>query len=87
MVQGLSYLLDELRYDRRVDHSSDEIDIPRLRWRCAKLAVTLSRIGVDNPAVTRWMEAIGHDPLPEVRYMKPVNYAPRTVDQAQDNPD
>ena len=86
VVQGLSYLLDELRYDRRVDHSSDEIDIPRLRRRCAKLAVTLSRTGVDNPAVTRWMDSIGHDPLPEVRYMKPVNYAPRTVDQAQDNP-
>ena len=87
VVQGLSYLLDELRYERRVDRSSDEIDIPRLRWRCAKLAVTLSRTGVADPVVTRWMEAIGDDPLPEVRYMKPVNYAPRTVNQAQDNTD
>ena len=87
LIQGLSYLLDELRYDRRFDRSSDEIDIPRLRWRCAELAVTLSRTGVDDPVVTRWREAIGDDPLPEVRYMKPANYAPRTVDQAQDNSD
>ena len=82
VIQGLSYLLDELRYDRRGDRSSDEIDIPRLRWRCAELAVTLSGTGVDDPVVTRWMEAIGDDPLPEVRYIKPVNYAPRTVDQS-----
>ena len=87
VTQGLSYLLDELRYDRRVDRSSDEIDIPRLRWRCAELAVALSRTGVDDPVVTRWMDAIADDPLPEVRYMEPLNYAPHTVDQAQDDSD
>ena len=87
VVQGLSYLLDELRYDRRYDRSGDEIDVPKLRWRCAELAVTLSRTGVEEPVVTRWIEAIGDDPLPEVRYTKPVNCAPRTIDQAQDDRD
>ena len=87
VAQGLSYLLDELRYDRRNDRSSEEIDVPRLRWRCAELAVTLSRTGVEEPVVARWMEVIGDDPLPEVRYANPVKYAPRIVDQAQDNSD
>ena len=87
VAQGLSYLLDELRYDRRYDDSSDEIDVPRLRWRCAQLGVTLSRTGAKDPVVTRWIEATRDDPLPEVRYTNPDNYAPRTIDQAQGNPD
>ena len=76
VIQGMSYLLDELRYDRRNDRSSDDIDVPTLRWRCAELAVTLSRTGVEDPAITQWMDSIEDDPLPEVRYTKLVNYAP-----------
>ena len=86
-IQGLGYLMEELRYDRQGDRNIEEFDVPGLRWRCAQLAVTLSRTGLEAPVVARWLEAIGDDPLPEVRYTNPVNYAPRTIDQAQDNPD
>ena len=87
VIQGLSYLLDELRYDRRFENSGDDVDVPRVRSRCAELTVTLSRVGVEDPVVTRWIEAIRDDPLPEVRYTDPVNGGARTIDQAQDCPD
>ena len=72
--------MEELRYDRQEDQNIEDIDVPRLRWRCAQLAVMLSTTGIEDPAVVQWIEAIGDDPLPEVRYTNPVNYA-RTVGQ------
>ena len=68
-LQGLGYLVEELRYDR--EHDLD-IDVPFLRWRCAHLALAMAECGLgDDPAVARWSENIENDPLPEVRYARP----------------
>ena len=68
-LQGLGYLVEELRYDR--EHDLD-IDVPLLRWRCTHLALAMAECGLgDDPAVGRWAENIKNDPLPEVRYAKP----------------
>ena len=80
-VQGLRFLIEELRYDRHYDREGEDVDVPTLRWRCASLAVTLAKLGSEDPAVAAWMEAIGDDPLPEVRYTKPIDYAPRADDR------
>ena len=66
-LQGLGFLAEELRYDRD-DHDPDE-DVPLLRWRCAQLALSMAAHGsADAPAVSRWLEIVENDPLPEVRY-------------------
>ena len=80
-VQGLRFLIEELGYDRYYDREGEDVDVPTLRWRCASLAVTLAEQGSEDPAVVAWMEAIGGDPLPEVRYTKPIDYAPRADDR------
>ena len=68
-LQGLSYLAEELRYDRG-DYDPDE-DVPLLRWRSAQLALSMAAHGsADAPAVSRWLEIVENDPLPEVRYAK-----------------
>lgn len=67
-LQGLRYLLEELRYDR--DHSQEiEAEVPLLRWGCAHLALSMlaSRFGND-PTISRWADEVQRDPLPEVRY-------------------
>ena len=68
-LQGLGYLVEELRYDR--EHDQDD-EIPFLRWACAHLALAMAECGLgDDPAVARWSENIENDPLPEVRYARP----------------
>ncbi len=68
-LQGLGYLVEELRYDR--EHDQDD-DVPFLRWACAHLALAMAECGLgDDPAVIRWSENIENDPLPEVRYARP----------------
>ena len=68
-LQGLNYLVEELRYDR--EHDQD-VDVPLLRWGCAHLALAMAECGLgDDPAVIRWSENIENDPLPEVRYARP----------------
>ena len=68
-LQGLGYLSEELRYDRK-DHDPDE-DVPVLRWRSARLALSMTAHGFqDAPAVARWLEIVENDPLPEVRHAK-----------------
>ena len=72
-LQGLGYLVEELRYDR--EHDLDA-DVPFLRWACAHLALAMAECGLgDNPAVTRWLESAKEDPLPEVRYAKNPDFA------------
>ena len=67
-VQGLRYLLNELRYDR--EHQQDEdFDVPLLRWGCTHLAMAMAEHGFgDDPTVARWLENAKEDPLPEVRH-------------------
>lgn len=67
-LQGLGFLVEELRYDR--EHDLD-FDVPLLRCRCAHLALAMAERGFDDdPAVARWLENAEEDPLPEVRYAK-----------------
>ena len=67
-LQGLGYLIEELRYDR--EHDLDA-DVPFLRWACAHLALAMAECGFgDDPAIARWSENIENDPLPEVRYAR-----------------
>ena len=69
-LQGLSYLVEELRYDREHDRDED-IDVPLLRWRCAQLALSMAtHESASDPTVFRWLEIVEEDPLPEVRYAK-----------------
>ena len=68
-LQGLGYLVEELRYDR--EHDLD-VDVPFLRWACAHLALAMAECGLgDDPAVACWSKNIANDPLPEVRYARP----------------
>ena len=63
-LEGLDYLAEELRYEREHDNG-----IPNLRWRCAQLASSMSKAGLEcRPEVIRWLELASNDPFPEVRY-------------------
>ena len=67
-IQGLSYLAEELKYDRDVA-LDDNIDVPLLRWLCAQLAQAMVRSGCrEEPAVDLWLKLAEDDPLPEVRF-------------------
>ena len=62
---GLSYLAQELRYDR--EHENPD-RVPRKRLYCVRLAVEMAKDGLDaSPAVARWLDMAKEDPLPEVR--------------------
>lgn len=67
-IQGLGYLIEELRYDRK--HDQDEnFDVPLLRWGCTHLAMAMAEHGFgDDSTVARWLENAKEDPLPEVRH-------------------
>ena len=68
VLQGLSYLIEELRYDRQHDHDGNRI--PTLRFLCAQLARSMSQRGyADIPVISQWLEAAKDDPLPEVRHL------------------
>ena len=66
-IQGLSYMAEELRYDRE-PASDGTIDLPLLRWLCVQLAQAMAQSGCgDEPVVDVWLEFGREDPLPEVR--------------------
>ena len=67
-IQGLSYLAEELQYDREGDGEGYP-DLPLLRWLCVQLALTMAQSGFgDVPTVDYWLSIGKDDPLPEVRY-------------------
>ena len=67
-LQGLDYLSEELRYDRRHERD-DEDSIPSLRRGCVQLAVSMAKRGFEEePVVSRWLKDAENDPMPEVRY-------------------
>lgn len=69
VIQGLGYLFEELRYDRR--HERDEDSIPSLRRDCVHLALSMAEQGFEEaPVVSRWLTDAESDPMPEVRYAK-----------------
>ena len=64
-LDGLSYLVEELRYDR--EHDTPEA-VPSERLFCTQLVATMAKDGLhQHPAVARWLEIAREDPLPEVR--------------------
>ena len=68
VIQGLSYLAEELRYDR--EHFLDgTTDLPLLRWLCVQLAQAMAQSGFkQEPAVELWLNIGEEDPLPESRF-------------------
>ena len=77
-LQGLSYLTEELRYDRE-DHGPDD-DVPLLRWRSAQLALSMAEAGSKNaPAVSRWLEIAENDPATRTPICKTSCYHPRIL--------
>ena len=65
VLDGLSYLAEELRYDR--DHG-DSDEVPTLRLLCVRLARHMARHGLeDNPTVSKWLDIGRNDPFPEIR--------------------
>ncbi|MGD9504584.1 MAG: SIR2 family protein [Syntrophobacteraceae bacterium] len=81
-IEGMRYLIEELRYDRDHDEKSEK-DIPLLRWSCAHLALAMSVSGYENdPTVADWVDIARNDPLPEVRYAE----RPTVVVQNQESP-
>ena len=68
--QGLSYLAEELRYERQ--EVAD--DVPTLRLRCTELASSMARAGLqDAPPVARWLEIASKDPFADVRNVVATN--------------
>ena len=62
-MQGLNYLVEELRYEREYDE-----ELPLMRLLCVQLSVAMAKHGYgDEPAVTLWLKIGRNDPLPEVR--------------------
>ena len=62
-LYGLSFLAEELRYERRYDDET-----PTLRFLCVQLSVAMAKCGYGNEGtVTSWLEIGRNDPLPEVR--------------------
>ena len=62
---GLSYLAQDLRYDREQETPEE---VPRKRLYCAELAAQMAKAGLhQTPAVAQWIDIAQQDPLPEVR--------------------
>ena len=67
--QGLDYLAEELCYENTP--KGDENNIPSLRYRCARLALSAANHGFEKaPSVARWLKIMENDPMPEVRHAK-----------------
>ncbi len=76
VLQGLSYLAEELKYDRERDPEGIA-DMPLLRWLCVQLAQSMAKGGFrDEPAVELWLNLGKGDPLPEIRYAVPPSAFP-----------
>ena len=75
VLQGLDYLASELDYEREHDEADQ---VPLLRLRRARLAVSMARAGLrSNRVVDQWLKIAASDPLPEVRY----SAADETIDE------
>ena len=67
VLQGLPFLIEELRYDRQHD---DGNRVPTLRFLCAQLAKSMAQRGyADTTVISQWLDAARDDPLPEVRHL------------------
>ena len=65
-LYGLTYLLEELRYDRK--NAGRNNDLPDLRNYSVQLALTMYENGLrNNDTIDRWLRDAKNDPLPELR--------------------
>ena len=71
-LDGLRYLLEELRYERK--NVGQNNDLPDLRKYSVQLALSMHKKGLqNNDTIGRWLKEAENDPLPELRYaMDPV---------------
>lgn len=71
-LDGLTYLLEELQYDRK--NVGQNSGLPDLRNYSVQLASSMYEHGLrDNDTINRWLQIARNDPLPELRYaMDPV---------------
>ena len=68
VLQGLSYLAEELKYEHE-GHQQEDSELPLLRLLCAQLVHSIAQSDFrDEPVVALWLELAQGDPLPEVRY-------------------
>ncbi len=66
-LEGLTYLLEELKYDR--ENVEGNNDLPDLRNYTVQLALSMYRHGLqNNHTIDSWLQAAKDDPLPELRY-------------------
>ena len=53
----------------RPEVDEDDVDVPRLRWHCVRLAAAMDSAGIaDEAVVTGWLDDAETDPLPEMRF-------------------
>jgi len=65
-LRGLSYLLEELRYDW--DDAELKNDLPDLRNYSVQLALSMLKHGIlDSDTIRQWIQTAKSDPLPELR--------------------
>ncbi len=79
LLESLGQFIEELVYEEDFDQhpffkrpwvDHEEVDVPLLRWRCAKLAMAMEAAGLgEEPVVARWIREAERDPLPEMRYI------------------
>ena len=68
-IQGLGFLVEELRYE---NEGEDRKDVPALRRNCVRLAFALADRGWgEGSAVRAWISESETDPLPEARFARP----------------
>ena len=85
VLHGLGSLAEELQYDREDQGTGD--DIPLLRWHCVQLAVSMAEHGfADTPAISRWLEIAGSDPLPESRFTRHADHELSSQPTDDENP-
>ena len=82
VLEGLGRLLQEIVYEEDVDQhpfmkrpwvDHEQVDVPLLRWRCARTAWAMKAAGLgDEHAVATWLKVAEADPLPEGRFVSEV---------------
>jgi hypothetical protein len=68
LVEALSDLLDETKYERVESTGPSTLLLSSIRAECVKLAKQWSNLGVTDSPIAEWMEVGRKDPLPEIRW-------------------
>lgn len=71
VIEGLAFLLTELRYDNWDEADPRTKSLSLHRAQCVLLAEALLAYGEEDPAVHAWIAEREADPFPEVRFASP----------------